>query len=230
MNNIREQLLLIWKDPISRQRYVIGRLTNYDAYYQFEYVNPQLDDAIKNGFTYYPGFQDLEKVYKSEDLFDNILTRLPNKSRNDYLEIMNSYNLSANSGDFEILKKTKGRLLTDDYEFVLDFNPNKIEFDIAGTRYSKDIQKCKDKLHVNDRLYLESEPDNEKDLNAIKVIFKYVKNSYVLGYVPRYYSEQLKKYLDEGVNYSAMIQNINFDSSIFDENVTASVKILFEEK
>lgn len=228
MNKMERRLLLIWKEPISRQRYIIGKLTAYDDYYQFEYVNPQLDDALKSGFTYYPGFSELNKIYKSEKLFDNVLTRLPNKSRSDYLEIMNSYDLSSNASDFDILTRTKGRLLTDNYEFVPDFNPYKIEFDIAGTKYSSDIQRCKDKIHVNDKLYLELDLNNKKDSNAVKVIYKDMENKYELGYVPRYYSAQLKEYIDKGINYSAMVQNINFESEFFDENVTASVKILFE--
>lgn len=34
------------------------------------------------------------------------------------IEILNYYDLENNSEDFEILKHTKGRLITDNFEFV----------------------------------------------------------------------------------------------------------------
>ena len=47
--------------------------------------------------------------------------------------------MDINSSEIDILIATKGRLLTDNYEFVPAFNLNKIIFDVAGTRHSKDI-------------------------------------------------------------------------------------------
>ena len=64
----------------------------------------------------------------NNELFINNATRLPNKGRIDYLEILNSYNLDKESSDFDILKATRGRTLTDNYEFVPAFDLNKIEF------------------------------------------------------------------------------------------------------
>lgn len=57
----------------------------------------------------------------------------------NYLEIMNSYGLKDDSLDIDILIATKGRLVTDNFEFVLAFDKEKIEFDVAGTSHSVDI-------------------------------------------------------------------------------------------
>ncbi len=100
--------------------------------YTFSYVNPELSDTIKVGFKDFPEFGNIHKTYKSNELFANILTRSPNKSRPDYLEILNSYNLEIDSSNLEILKATKGRLLTNNFEFVPAFDHKKIEFDVAG--------------------------------------------------------------------------------------------------
>ena len=62
------------------------------------------------------------------------------------MEILNSYNLTQNSTKLEILEATKGRLLTDNYEFVPAFDIGKVEFDVAGTRYCNDIIECKRKI------------------------------------------------------------------------------------
>lgn len=225
MNN---ELWLIWKEPLSHRRFKIGILIKLNDGYEFSYVDPELGEARKVGFNFFPGFNDLSKTYKNNELFINIASRLPNKGRIDYLEILNSYNLDKESSDFDILKATRGRTLTDNYEFVPAFDLNKIEFDVAGTRHCKDINKCKDFLKINRVLYLEPEPNNKNDENAVKVVLKENGKLYHLGYVPRYYSKELLNELNKGVKYSAMIQNLKFNSPFSDENIVANVKLIFD--
>ena len=223
---MKEELWLIWKEPVSRRRYKICILVKESSKYKFYYVNPELDAAKLKGFNYFPGFEDTKKIYENDTLFTNIVTRLPNKTRPDYLEILNCYNLEKDADEFKILKTTRGRTITDNYEFVAAFDPNKVEFDVAGTSHCKDIEECKKYLKINANLYLEHEPENPKDPNAVKVIFKEKTNSYHLGYVPRYYSKELLNELNKGIEYSAMIQSLNFESQLNDENITAKVKLI----
>lgn len=225
MNN---ELWLIWKEPLSHRRFKIGILIKLNDGYEFSYVDPELGEARKVGFNFFPGFNDLSKTYKNNELFINIASRLPNKGRIDYLEILNSYNLDKESSDFDILKATRGRTLTDNYEFVPAFDLNKIEFYVAGTRHCKDINKCKDFLKINRVLYLEPEPNNKNDENAVKVVLKENGKLYHLGYVPRYYSKELLNELNKGAKYSAMIQNLKFNSPFSDENIVANVKLIFD--
>ena len=225
MNN---ELWLIWKEPLSHKRFKIGILIKLNDGYEFSYVDPELGEARKVGFNFFPGFNDLSKTYKNNELFINIASRLPNKGRIDYLEILNSYNLDKESSDFDILKATRGRTLTDNYEFVPAFDLNKIEFDVAGTRHCKDINKCKDFLKINRVLYLEPEPNNKNDENAVKVVLKENGKLYHLGYVPRNYSKELLNELNKGAKYSAMIQNLKFNSPFSDENIVANVKLIFD--
>jgi hypothetical protein len=223
---MKDELWLIWKEPNTRRRYKIGILIKENNLFKFNYVNPELDDAKKVGFKYFPGFDNLTKVYESEELFQNILTRLPNKKRPDYLEILNCYNLEMDSDNFEILKATRGRNITDNYEFVPAFDPSKIEFEVAGTSHCKDIDECKKYLRINKKLYLEPEPDNIYDKYAIKIIFKEDDKFYHLGYVPRYYCKELLDKLNKKVAYSAMIQSLNLNSKLSDEIITANVKLI----
>lgn len=222
------ELWLIWKDSISRRRYKVGVLNRKNGIYKFSYVNPELNDAKKVGFKYFPGFEDLTKDYESKTLFANILTRLPNSTRPDYLEILNSYNLDKETEEFEILKVTRGRTITDNYEFVPAFDLNKIEFDVAGTSHCDDIKECRKYLRVNKKLYLEPEPNNVSDKNAIKIVFEEDGRVFHLGYVPRYYCKELLNELYKGVKYSAMIQSLNLDSQLSDENICANVKLIFD--
>lgn len=223
---MKRELMLIWKNPQTRSRFKIGVLS-YDGKYIFKYVNPELNDALDSGFEFFPGFEDVNKVYESKDLFANIETRLPNPARADYLSILNSYNLEIDSSKFDILKATKGRLITDNYEFVPVFDKNKIEFDVAGTRHCDDIKRYNDLICINDKLLLEFDSDNDYDKNAIKVILKKNGETYHLGYVPRYYTAELTELLKNNAQYSAMVQSLNFESKIIDENITVYVKLIF---
>jgi HIRAN domain protein len=226
---MKNEMWLIWKHPEKRRRYKIGKLSKFESKYIFKYVDPELNNATSDGFRCFPGFEDIKKTYESEELFSNIETRLPNPGRADYLEILNSYNLKKDSDKMEILKATKGRLVTDNYEFVPVFDSNKVEFDVAGTRHCQDVKKISEIINVNDKLLLELEPDNEYDSKAIKVIYFKEGKKYHLGYVPRYYSNELSKLLEDKVEYSAMIQSLNFESEFSDEDITAFVKLIFNK-
>lgn len=230
VNKMKNEMWLIWKHPETRQRYKIGILIYKDSKYIFEYVNPELDDALHAGFRSFPGFENIYDKYESYELFANIETRLPNTTRPDYLEILNSYGLDKESTKFDILKATKGRLITDNYEFVPAFETKKIEFDVAGTRHCSDVKKCKNLLNVNDSLELELDSTNKYDQYAIKVFLTKDGRKYHLGYVPRYYSKELFDLLNKNVEYSAMIQSLNLESQFSDEDVTAFVKLIFNEK
>ena len=227
MKTMKNELWLIWKEPKTRRRYKIGTLIYCNGIYEFKYVNPELNDAKLVGFDYFPGFENTTKTYQSDKLFANIYSRLPNVNRPDYLEILNAYNLKKDSSELEILKSTKGRLVTDNYEFVEAFDLNKIEFDVAGTNYCKDIKYCQKHLNVNNKLYLEQEKNNKYDKFAIKIIYIHNDNKYHLGYVPRYYSQQLSEVLNKNIQYSAMVKSINFNTELSDENITACVKLIF---
>ena len=225
---MKNEMWLIWKDVQKRRRYKVGILSYQESKYIFLYVNPELDDAKKVGFDFFPGFEDLSKVYESSEMFSSIENRLPNVNRPDYLDILNVYNLNQNSTKWDILVSTKGRLITDNYEFVKPFDYTEVEFDVAGTNYAKDINECKDLLHINGKVFLECENDNTMDSYAIKVMLYHNNKQYHLGYVPRYYSKELAAILNQSISYSALIQNLNFESNFRDEDITVNVKLIFD--
>ncbi len=147
---------------------------------------------------------------------------------NNVLFLLNVYNLNQNSTKWDILVSTKGRLITDNYEFVKPFDYSEVEFDVAGTNYAKDINECKDLLHINGKVFLECENDNTMDSYAIKVMLYHNNKQYHLGYVPRYYSKELAGILNQSISYSALIQNLNFESNFRDEDITVNVKLIFD--
>lgn len=226
---MNKEFWLIWKNPNTRRRYQIGVLAIINNEYHFKYNKQEIDEAISTGFDFFPGFVDINKEYKSNELFPNIATRLPNATRPDYIEVLMTYGLNKQSTQLEILERTKGRLLTDEYEFVPAFCKEKIEFDVAGTRYCKDVDKCKKILKVNETLLLELESENQYDEDAVRVIYIGPKGEmYKIGYVPRYYSKQLAQILREHIDYVATIQYLRFNTPLNDENISAKVELIFK--
>ncbi|MBQ7802768.1 hypothetical protein IJ380_02825 [Candidatus Saccharibacteria bacterium] len=224
-------LWLIWKNPKTRRRFRVGTLSfdKNNKKYEFEYTNPELDEAKEGGFVSFPGFNALDKKYESDNLFPNITSRFPNPERPDYLEILNSYNLNSNSTDEEILEATKGRLMTDNFEFVPEFDKTRIEFDVAGIRHLGNFDKIKNLIQDNDVLKLKLDPENEHDKYSIKVCYSGDNDEEIeLGFVPRYYSKQLTELLGTK-KYSAMVKRIRFDRKIPDEFISVSVKLVFEQ-
>lgn len=218
-----KKMWLIWKDPKTRQRYKIAVLSENKNNYTFSYIS-DIKEAQKKGFDFFPGFDEINKKYSEKELFTNIKGRLPNKARPDYKKILESYGLDESSTDMQILEKTRGRLRTDDFEFVAPFKDDFIEFDVAGTRYQDDMKKCKDKLKVGDTLLLKPEKENKQDKNAILILYD-EKINYKIGYVPRYYSGQLSKILKQDRNYCAKISKLNLEEQ---GNEVVTVEIEFE--
>ena len=221
-----KNLWLIWKN-FNRSRYKVGVLSRSEekdeSSYSFRY-SFDFETARKEGFIGFPGFDISEKTYTSNTLFPNIVSRLPNRDRPDYLEILNSHDLTQDSTDWEILEATKGRLFTDSFEFVPEFNKNHITFNVAGVRHAEGFNDVKDALQQNDELQLEFEPNNEYDSNAIIVKYEGKK----IGYVPKYYTKELKELLDENKKYSAKIKRLNIEAAIPDDKVLIEVKLLIE--
>ena len=226
---MNDKLWLVWKEPIERRRFVIGELI-YDGFqYIFQYNSLELDEARSKGFDYFPGFPDLEKLYESFELFASIDTRLPNRMRPDYLDILNSYNLTIQSSKMDVLRKTKGRLLTDNFEFVPVFNKNKVEFEIAGTRHYLLDDTLKSCLKVNDCLILKKDDTNSKDSYAVLVLYQNKDSFHILGYVPRYYSKQIFELLSDDIKYSIKIENLNLNTPLSGEEFMVGVKLIFDK-
>ena len=72
---------------------------------------------------------------------------------------------------------------------------------------------CEDKcnfdnvnLNTNDELILELEPDNEFDSNAVEI---FNSDNIKLGYIPRYYSSQVAKMMEENKKVTCKVIEFN---------------------
>ncbi len=210
--NGKDYVYLIWKEPISRRQYTIAKLSK-NGKYEFEY-DFEINDAIKKGFEPLIAFPDITKKYTNNKLFTSFSSRIPDRRRKNIDEILNKYGLNEYN-EYEILKRSGGRLPIDNFEFIdpiiiNEENPIEREFYIAGPRHylGCDSNQYKKSLNVSigEKLSLTLHPENQYDSNAIKI--NKLDNT-LLGYIPRYYNKELLGLLNLNWKYELSIIEIN---------------------
>lgn len=207
----KDYIFLIWKEPVSRKQYIVGQLSK-NGQYEFSYGR-EVQEAINNGFELLIPFNDVSKVYYSDFLFPVFSSRLPDKKRRDIGSILQKYGL-AEYDEYKLLKRGGAKLPIDNLEFIdpiLERDKEGFErtFYLAGPRYyigcnGKDCDYSVT-LNTDEELFLELEDTNEHDKNAIRVVKK---GSIHIGYIPRYYSEQLSELIRKGVSYDCTIRDV----------------------
>ena len=212
MKKTNKFLYLIWKDPITRKNFTVGKISREEKY-TFEYCE-DFAKAEAYGWSKLEAFPD-EKIYENDVLFPVFASRLPDKKRRDIDKILEKYELPE-FDEFELLRKSEGRLPIDTYSFIDPIFPEmetvQRDFYIMGVRYHTPCQgkNCDflPNVNVGEELYFEKEPDNQHDPNAIRIV---TKNKVFLGYVPRYYNVPIIERMDKGVSYSCKITDINLN-------------------
>lgn len=196
LEHARQRLLLVWKNPESRQRYLIGHLLRDKRGYHFQYESQlprSLHDACGAGFSLIEGFGNPKGQWSSPCLFSLFARRLPAGEMDCVLAEL----ALALDPSMEYLRKTGGRLPTDSLEFLESIEEDqgateyRVTFPVAGWRYY-DGEGCVGELCEGARLRLELEPDNQHDPNAVRILSP---SGRKIGYVPAVYAW----YIDESV-------------------------------
>ncbi|MFA5480577.1 MAG: HIRAN domain-containing protein [Candidatus Muiribacteriota bacterium] len=217
------KLWVYWKNS-KRQRHKIGELT-YDkenSLYTFEYsLNSDklnVKKALEEGFILFTEFPKLNEKYESKTIFKTFKSRLPDFSRMDFSEIIAKHGVQEDENiEFELLKKTGGRLIIDSIDLIqpilkLENKPIIRKFPLAGVEYYDVCEldknnKCLIKyidFSKDTEFKLKSEPGNNFDSNAVEV---YVENNKI-GYIPRFYS----KIVTEAINSDNFTVKLKFDA------------------
>ena len=104
---------LFWTD-VKNNKYLLGNLYKKDDYFYFDINETELKQAILHGCFGIGTINISRKTNKSKELFDFFKNRVPEKDNVNIDNFLKSINLETYD-EYEILKKTKGRLLTDRY-------------------------------------------------------------------------------------------------------------------
>lgn len=225
-----DTLFLIWREPASRAQYRIGELS-YDGFnYHFRYDVEGVVVAERHGFSLprlplSRAFKELDKKYTSKELFPAIAHRLPDPRRPDYTQLLERFKLQPGNHPFEILRRTRGRLATDELSFeeapVPTANGQRIDCYVAGWRfYSGDT--IIDRLVVGAPVQLKHDDTNQYDPSAVAV---YASTGEVLGYVPVFHSNIVAHALSTNRRVTATIAEINPPPASTSDRVKISIVI-----
>jgi len=176
----------------------VGRLDRIASGYRFVYTK----GARKlEGFRPFPGLDDLEAVYESEELFPLFANRLLAPSRPEYQRYLEWNGLASDHppDPIALLSITEGRRATDQLEILPCPLPDSegcylTKFFLHGIRWSPSsaIERI-NHLQPGDRLGLLPDINNPVDPNAVAVRTMDKAENYLIGYVPRYLAYDVRK-------------------------------------
>lgn len=194
--NKSEKLILTWKPGPHKRKTPIGELVFDGQKYFFKYIidNEKYNALKAKGFNLYTPFNDLEKIYNS-NAFEVFRTRLPDRSRPDFKNIISFWDIKDLSiSNFDLIKVSGAKLPTDGFEFIYDFSnaepPFTLLINVAGVHYYRENASfCESGQNVQ----LVKEPDNNFDPDAVKVELE---NGKTIGYAPLVQAKALSKFLE----------------------------------
>ena len=136
-------LFLAWQDRANtRQWFPVGRLdANLDcSEFRFRYINGAKRAQEEVGFSPLLEFPELERDYRSSDLFPIFQNRIMTPRRPDFPEYLRSLDLAENADPIEILSANGGRRVTDSFEVFPELVKNEdggfvCRFFLHGLRY-----------------------------------------------------------------------------------------------
>ena len=110
-------VLYLTKTDKEGNKILIGELAKTENEYTFRYTPERIGKP--DVFIRVPTFRDIDKVYKSDNLFLFFANRLFDRARPDLPQLLKQYGLK-DYNEWELLKATRAKLMTDGYE--LDAN------------------------------------------------------------------------------------------------------------
>lgn len=206
-----DKIYLTWRKDIDRPRHIIGILHKDNDNYSFMYSEENVAKAAsEDDFTYYPAFNEIDKVY-TDNVLEVFKRRLLNPHRRDYADFLNYWGAASYRDDeFALLGLTGAKLLTDNFEFIAPhyeypaiFNTD-ISWLNTKNQYVVESIRNMSMKDIEEKLSLQFEPNNAFDHKAVKVLFE----DKTLGYIKSIHCENVYDALKEGSGVNIKISNI----------------------
>lgn len=210
-------VFIAWQDPESRRWVPVGRLTAQREAYQFVYTQGAMSSP---NFRAFGAMSDLHSSYESSTLFPLFSNRLLSKNRPEYHDYLRWLDIQTEISDpIEELAKTGGIRATDSLIVFPCPEPEsdgryRISFFGHGIRYlPPQAQQWVEQLESGRRLYLMLDNQNEQDTLAIAMR---TEPAMVVGYVPRYFTEDFRKIMEGKIADTIRVQvdKVNHDAPI----------------
>lgn len=212
-----DKIYLTWRKDVDRPRHIIGILQRDNNNYSFMYSEKNVAIAAQeDDFTYYPAFNDVNKVY-TDNVLEVFKRRLLNPQRRDYDNFLNYWGaISYKDDTFSLLGLTGAKLLTDNFEFIAPHKeyPARFNTDVSWlntkSQYIVDSIRQLSNKEVEDRISLELQPENSYDNKAVKVLFE----KETLGYIKSIHCENVFDAISENKSVKLHVANITKNGTI----------------
>lgn len=203
-------IYLGWREGSGKRRHIVGVLKrNATKGVRFSYLPVGVEEAIKDGFSPYTEFPELNKEY-SENVLEVFGQRIMKSERSDISDFYAFWEIDFKYRDdkYYLLAHTQGLNPTDNFEFLADYNPNrKLRFltDLAGLSSTK---LKANQVKPGDILSYKLEADNKHDNRAVKVF----KGDLEVGYIKKIHSRVFHKQI--GAHLVLMVKAVEQNGSI----------------
>ena len=180
-------IYLAWRAGKGKRRHIVGIIRrNVTLGTRFAYISNSIQDAMRDGFTCYTDFPDLNKEY-TDGVLEKFGQRLTKQDREDIQEYYDFWNIKEEykNDKYYLLAHTQGLLATDNYEFLAEFRPIKgLSFvsDICGLSH---LSLVSGDVNIGDLLTWKKEIRNDYDKYAIQVY----KGARMIGYIKRIHNK-----------------------------------------
>ncbi|MGH4126052.1 MAG: HipA N-terminal domain-containing protein [Clostridium sp.] len=121
VNNV---IWMIWRNT-QGESFKVGELSRREEKYYFKYDISGVEKAKEYGFSPLPNLPRIDVEYFREELFSSFLNRIPGHGKRDVSSVLKRYDLKKYDA-FELLKKSGGKISTDNFEFVSPFDEESI--------------------------------------------------------------------------------------------------------
>ena len=204
-----------WQEPDTRNWHVVGNLQERNSGYVFKYTKGALKSSK---FTRFSGMNDVRETYVSEELFPLFKNRLLSPRRPEYPRFIKWLGFEDDSvNPIDILARSGGLRSTDPLQIF-----KKIEVDASGKfehffflhglSYLNSMANDRvSELRPGENLRLCLDLQNEYDGDA--VVVRADKPAEIVGYCPRYLSNDIKKMLlDDPKSVTLSVEKISDDA------------------
>ncbi|MBI5432161.1 MAG: HIRAN domain-containing protein [Planctomycetes bacterium] len=202
---------MTWQEPLHAGYFPIARIVELGSRprYEFGYIQG-VRDALARGFHPFHGMASIDAVYRSHELHPMLANRLMPASRQEYARYVESLGLEPGAQPLEILARSGGTRLTDSFEV---FSPPALDrvrqqwrytFPVRGIRFVAAAEDAIRQLRSGDRLWCMLDLQNEHDPLAIALR---TEDKAVVGYIPRYLNEDVRRLIEGEVRVSVALVN-----------------------
>ena len=217
MPEVTDALFVAWQHRGSRRFYPVARLTraggeSCEGCYEFAYIRGA-HEAGAVGFEPFLAFPELERTYRSREMFPLFANRLMSPNRLDYPAYIARLGLERGADPLTVLARSGGGRATDAVEL---FPLPKPDEDLGGyttpffvhavRHFPPASQERIESLRPGERLFLMADCQNPVDPAAIALR---TADQVLIGYLPRYLLADAHRLCDECEFFEVMVERVN---------------------